>query len=363
MVFRGTLKIKSRWEITTIGELCELKAGSTPSRRNNNYWNNGTIKWLKINDFKDFDNIINTDEKITKSALKETGVKLLPKDTIVVTIFATIGRVGILKDEMTTNQAIIGLIIKKDSRIINYYLMYIIKYFIETLLNQASGSAQSNINGTKLSNLKIPLPPLNIQKEIIKECEFVDKDIKTIKSKIENELNNIKGNMVKIESISKKIFAGGDKPKNISDIKTDKLNIPIFANSVKEKGLYGFTDIHKVSGECVTVSARGTIGYAVSRNENFYPIVRLIIIIPYLEKIYSKYMEIILNFLKIKGNGAGVPQLTVPQISNIKIPLLTLQIQKEIVSKIEKLEVNIAKFQKIIDEANDKKQAILKKYL
>lgn len=133
--------------------------------------------------------------------------------------------------------------------------------------------------------------------------------------------------------------AGGDKPKNIYDISTKEHNIPIYANGTKNKGLFGFTNIIKIKEACVTISARGTIGYAIARNEAFYPIVRLLIALPKDYNILNvNYLEIIINKLNIKGNGAGVPQLTVPTISEYKIPLPPLDIQEKIVEEIETIE-------------------------
>ncbi len=80
------IEIESKWELVRLGEVVKLKAGTTPSRANSSYWNNGTIKWLKINDFIDYQEIYDTKEKITKKALEETRLKLLPKNTVVVTI-------------------------------------------------------------------------------------------------------------------------------------------------------------------------------------------------------------------------------------------------------------------------------------
>ena len=77
------------------------------------------------------------------------------------------------------------------------------------------------------------------------------------------------------------LLAGGDVPKNdFSKIKTDKQQIPIYANGEKDNGLYGFTSIEKVTKPSITVSARGTIGFSVKRLESFYPVVRLIVVTP-----------------------------------------------------------------------------------
>jgi len=156
----------------------------------------------------------------------------------------------------------------------------------------------------------------------------------SIKKKIKS-----KWKLERLENIAKTLTAGGDIPKGrISDKKTEKYKIPIYANSSKNKGLYGYTDIVKVNEPCVTVSARGTIGYSVARNEPFYPIVRLIILIPKEEKAIPKYLELLLNKLNFDLYGAGVPQLTVPQISKYKIPLPPKAVQKKIVKEIEILE-------------------------
>ncbi len=169
-----------------------------------------------------------------------------------------------------------------------------------------------------------------------------------------------KWELVKISNLVKKIFAGGDKPTNISEVKTKRLNIPIYANAIKNKGLYGFTDEIKVNQECITVSARGTIGYSVARNEEFYPIVRLIIAVPNLDKIYTKYMELIFNFIGFKGNGAGVPQLTVPEISGYKIPLPPLDIQKEIIKACEVVDDKVKKENEAIEKAQNDIASVIK---
>ena len=81
-------------------------AGGTPRRDKPEYWNNGHIPWLKISDMKD-PYISETDEKITEEGLKNSSAKLFPKGTLVYSIFATLGAIGILNIKATTNQAII----------------------------------------------------------------------------------------------------------------------------------------------------------------------------------------------------------------------------------------------------------------
>ncbi len=363
------VEIDTKWEVVKIWDICDLKAWSTPSRQNNNYWNNWDIKWLKINDFKDFQKIKNTSEKITQLALKETWVKLLPINTIVVTIFATIWRVWILKEEMATNQAIVWLIIK-NNKIINYFLMIVIKFYIENLLAYANGSAQLNINWTILSNMKIPLPPLDIQEKIVNECEVVDREIEKAESEIEEGkkeieriIGNVEGDRVKLWDIAEEFYAWWDKPKDFSKEKTDNFKIPIYANWVKENWLFWFTNIFRTEKPCITISARWTIWFTVSRNEKFWPIVRLIVLIPNLNKALPKYLEIVLNLKKIEKSGWTIPQLTVPQASNLEISLPDLDVQEKIVKEIEVIEKKIEEGKKVVEGGKGRKEEVLKGYL
>ncbi|OGI10200.1 MAG: hypothetical protein A2Y40_03775 [Candidatus Margulisbacteria bacterium GWF2_35_9] len=175
------------------------------------------------------------------------------------------------------------------------------------------------------------------------------------KSKFES-----KWNQIKLGQISSQLFAGGDLPKNdFSKIKTDKYQIPIYANSTINKGLFGFTNQARVNEACISISARGTIGYTVVRNEPFFPIVRLLVLVPDIEKALPKYLEILVNQIDFSSFGAPIPQLTVPQISDFKIPLPPKDIQEKIVSEIEDLE---KQEQKAVDEIKKIKEKVFELY-
>lgn len=148
-----------------------------------------------------------------------------------------------------------------------------------------------------------------------------------------------KWEQVRIKNLAKEIIAGGDVPKEyFSETSTPELSVPIYSNGIKNDGLYGFTNISRIKESCVTVSARGTIGFTKERKSDFYPIVRLIVVIPLKDKALSKYLELMFNKIDFEQYAVGTPQLTVPQISEYKIPLPPLNIQQKIVSEIEELE-------------------------
>lgn len=113
--------------------------------------------------------------------------------------------------------------------------------------------------------------------------------------------------------------AGGDKPQNVSQTKTDLYQYPIYSNGLSNKGLYGFTDKAKIHEESVTVSARGTIGFVCLRHIPYVPIVRLVTLIPRKEFISAKYLYLWLKQLHITGTGTTQQQLTVPDFQKTEI--------------------------------------------
>lgn len=142
----------------------------------------------------------------------------------------------------------------------------------------------------------------------------------------------------KLWEVCDDLFAGGDVPKNNSSkFKTNIFNVPIFSNGEKNKGLYGYTDIARVTKSSITISARGTIGYSEIREEDFYPAIRLIVVIPktdIVDLFFLKYVISTINFIK---SGSSIPQLTVPMIKEYPISLPPLSEQKRIVKVLDEV--------------------------
>ena len=121
----------------------------------------------------------------------------------------------------------------------------------------------------------------------------------------------------KIKEVSK-INAGGDRPKVFSETKNKECFVPIFSNGITQNGLYGFTDKPKIKENAITVSARGTIGFAVMRLEPFVPIVRLITVIPNDGFLFRYLFDCIENF-QLNASGSVQKQLTVPHFSMLEL--------------------------------------------
>ena len=153
-------------QIKKLGELCDIVSGGTPSRSNSDFWQDGTIPWIKIGNING-KHVSQADEYITQAGLKGSSAKMLTKGTLLYTIFATLGEVGILDIDACTNQAIAGITIKNTHSVLPDYLYYFLRSKKRYVNDIGRGVAQNNINMTILRNFEVPLPEMCLQKRIV----------------------------------------------------------------------------------------------------------------------------------------------------------------------------------------------------
>lgn len=151
-------------------------------------------------------------------------------------------------------------------------------------------------------------------------------------------------------------------PDKFSKEKTDFFNIPVFKNDSNES-IFGYTDKARVSKECITISARGTLGVVTYKNQLFFPAGRLITLIPKEDIAIAKYLKFVVTKDMFVDGGSVIPQLTVPQISSIKITIPPIEKQREILGKIEVLESKIKECNSKISNLQDATNLIMQKYL
>lgn len=190
-------KLPQGWTIKTLGEIAQTTSGGTPSRKKLDYWN-GNIKWLKSGELND--NYINeVEETITQSGLENSSAKIFSKGTLLIALYgATIGKLGILNLETSTNQAVCAIMPNKELE--TKYLFHFLFSIRNKMIKDAFGGAQSNISQTYLKQIKIPLPPLEIQKQIVKLLEkhlqHTDKTGEFIESAL-NKAKQLKQSLLK----------------------------------------------------------------------------------------------------------------------------------------------------------------------
>ena len=202
---------------------------------------------------------------------------------------------------------------------------------------------------SKYSKIKIPVPPIEVQREIVRILDNFTEltaeltaELKKRKSQYEFYRDKLLdfGDKVEYMCLSEvsSLTAGGDVPKSrFSYFQTEEFRIPIYSNGIGENALYGFTDIPKICETSVTISARGTIGYSALRNEAFYPIVRLICATPD-KRVIVEFLKYFLETVTYSIPASGIPQLTIPMVSKVRIPIPPLSEQERIVSILDKFD-------------------------
>jgi type I restriction enzyme S subunit len=158
------------WIITTLGEIGTWSSGGTPSRKNLSYYG-GDIPWVKTGDLND-SLIHNTPENITKEGLKNSSAKIFPPETLLIAMYgATIGKMGILSTEASTNQACGALLPGGETRHLIPFVFHYLLSERENIRSIAKGGAQPNISQTVLKSYPFPLPPLQEQRRITSKIE------------------------------------------------------------------------------------------------------------------------------------------------------------------------------------------------
>ena len=209
---------------------------------------------------------------------------------------------------------------------------------LQQLAETISGTFPQITFSSELAPIPINIPDLETQDRIVEILDVLERKISTnteINKNLEQQAKTIfkswfinydpfghqKPNNWLVSTLGNISImgAGGDKPQNVSPIKTDLYQYPIYSNGLSDEGLYGFTDKPKISEESVTVSARGTIGSVCLRHIPYVPIVRLVTLIPKTEIISAKYLYLWLKQLHITGTGTTQQQLTVPNFQKTEI--------------------------------------------
>ncbi len=373
--------MKKGWEYKKLGNVCTFINGF--AFKSNKFTNEGS-PIIRISDIQngmvDDTNVVYFD--INSYSENLSKYKVYPNDILIAMSGGTTGKIGInyTNKEFYLNQRV-G-VFRENTSVLNHMFLF---YFLQTKGTEslviAAGAAQPNLSTAQIKNFVIPLPPLSEQKEIV---EYLDSSFAKIDKLKENAAKNLEEAKALFQSalknalepkegweektlkeICEKIFAGGDAPKNFTLEKNKTNNIPIFANAVKNDGLYGYTDKAVVTEPCVTIAARGSgTGFTLRRYTPFVPIVRLIVALPQREKISIDFLYYFLVKTNVSSSGSAIPQLTIPMIKAYRCVFPPLSEQQSIVSFLDSLNEKVNTLQqnysRICDECDALKQAILR---
>ena len=393
---KKSITIETKWELVKIKDFINvLESGNRPKggvgNINDGVWSlggehihatNGKVN-LSTPKYVTFDFFDNS----SRGILKENDI-LLCKDG------ALTGKVALLRKELFNKKAMINehvfLIRCNDLTKQKYLFNFMFSEIGQTLLKlNITGAAQGGLNSTNLKELKIPLPPKEVQQQIVNDCEAIDKKVEQANQTIEKAKKEIEERVKdvfmkdfkkkKLENICS-VKSGGTPSRKVSkywtngtipwlrsevckekivkeNIKYEQIN-ELGLSKSSAKWLKEGTTLLALVG--TTKGKTAFINFEATTNQN-------------IAGIYSDDENLILNkfiFFILRGmykdlikDLSQYDMLNLTQIRNIKIPIPTLVEQKELVSVIEKLETKINKSVKIVNSSGSQKQGVMEKYL
>jgi type I restriction enzyme S subunit len=167
----------------TLGEISSMNSGGTPSSKVSEYYD-GNIKWVSISDITKAGKYIDDSaKKITEKGLQNSSARLFPINTLLLAMYASIGKCCIARAEVTTSQAILGITTTKS--LLLEFLYYYLTYKQDEIANQGQQGTQSNLNKGMVQDILINIPAIEEQKAIAQILSDMDAEITQLETKKE----------------------------------------------------------------------------------------------------------------------------------------------------------------------------------
>ena len=348
----------SEFDQAEIGNLCELIGGGTPSKHIKEYWQNGTIKWISSKYINDQGNITGYD-LITDDALKSSSSKIAPTQSTIIITRVSVGKTAYADDDYAINQDLTALV-PKDSKQLNNRFLFIISNNIGAIVEQnAEGLGVKGITRSFLSKIKIPLPPLSVQEEIVAEIDSYQKIIDGARQVVDNYKPRIDIDpdwpLVELGEVSEKVQYGLSQKLNTSKngYKTFRMNELVNGFAVDD-GSMKYTDIsdgefqkYKLNKKDILFNRTNSFEH-VGRTGLFYLdgdycfasyLIRLTIkksVNAFYLNYYMNTEQFQVGIKQFASRAIGQANINAKSLQAYRIPMPDLEIQKQIVFQIER---------------------------
>ena len=378
-------------------DIFDLQMGKTPSRSNLEYWNTTDYKWISIADLtKTSKYIFETKEYLSKSAIKDSGIKVIPANTVVMSFKLSIGKTAITKEDMYSNEAIMAF---KDKHVINIipeYIFYLFKYKNwEECSNKAVMG--KTLNKATLSEIEVEICSIEKQRQIVnildkimsavdgrkQELQLLDELIKARFVELFGDIRcNNKLPLVKLSEFvnigsSKRIYANEyvDKgvpfyrSKEIRELGTGmKPSVELYIkqeryDEIKEK--YGVPK----KGDILIAAIGATIGYSwiVDTDTPFYYKDGNLIILSIknnVNPIFLNYtMRILIEDFKNKDvAGSAQLALTIEKLEKMMVVNPDIKLQNQFADFVHQVNKSKVAVQKALDETQILFDSLMQKY-
>ena len=330
-------------EYKTLGEVCKVNIGGTPSRDINEYYQNGNNLWVSVRELNR-GYIYDTTEKITDLGIKNSNVKLLEKDSILFSFKLSIGKTAIAGKPLYTNEAIAG-ILSKDNNLLNNKYLYNYLTFNNFSKFGRGLIGNGSLNKKSLEEIKIPIPSLEVQEEIIKKCEFLT----DFNKKLEENIKELKEcDKIEYECFKRIIYNSEKEIKSLGEvcefqngkgIKKDKLingEYPVIGGGQKPMG---FHNEYNRNENTILCSSSGAYAGFISKYDKKVWASDCFSIILKNNLLNNNYLYYFLkniqeNIYKLK-TGLAQPHVYSKDLERLKIPIPSLEVQEKFINYCE----------------------------
>jgi type I restriction enzyme M protein len=183
---------QTEFEMVKLGEVAQLVGGGTPSKENDTYWSNGNIDWITCSDFSDDKMYLgNSIRQITEVGLKESSANIVPEGTVVLVTRVSLGKLAIVTKPTALNQDLTGLVID-ETRLDKLFCYFFLRSIRNQIEADGHGATVKGVTRNYVKDIEIPLPPLEIQQQIVAEIEGYQNEISELKDKISEREQKIK---------------------------------------------------------------------------------------------------------------------------------------------------------------------------
>ena len=361
--YRETLAYSNaKWPLVALRDICvEILSGGTPSTKNENYWN-GDVPWITSADIVDLQTAIPR-KYITQDAIQESATNLIPKGNIIVVTRVGLGKLFRNDFDVCISQDSQGLIVKEE---VNAdFLVYVLKDRVANFKNTSRGSTIQGVTKGQLSEIQIPLPPLEVQREIVAEIEGYQKMIDGARAVVENyrPYIDISPDWPQTRIMDVSTLVSGQHV-NKADYNEDGKGIGYLTGPADFGDIFPivskWTTNPKVFAEkgdiLITVKGAG-VGKINFLNEEKVAIGRQLMAIR-VHKAFPKFIYAILlgsyDRIQALGDGAAIPGITRDDVLRLITPLPSLEIQQAIVSEIEAEQALVAANRELIERFEKK---------
>ena len=182
--------IPNTWSVEPIKYNYNLVAGATPESTNAEFWD-GDINWITPADFKTRDVYVSGGARnLSVDGYKSCSTSLLPIGSIVFSKRAPIGTVAITKTELCTNQGCLGLV-EKHQKVWNKFYFYVLSIYGDVFNQYGAGTTFKEISANTFSNIKLPVPPIQEQKQIADFLDAKCAEINALTADIQTQIDTL----------------------------------------------------------------------------------------------------------------------------------------------------------------------------